>query len=458
MRKSFNIFAFILILTSLAWGDFLGIYNNGTDSADDSVWVYFSMWDSLALKFEAPDTLYICRFDPTGDTLSAETITSLPSLCYASGYYMKRYRAGATTGQYTVHAWGSGNGHYYSLANHNYFVSGDQQASIDSAGVYKAVLSALMADSASVDTGNGSFSHAAISRAALPDSLLGIVTKIDTMFASVGRPGVSSDKISLHMKLGVYDGNAGVGNIKDELDSLAAYVGKHNVTAEGIVSLHNKLGAYSGQAGPGQNVKDDINAIGGGGTEPETLFVFSIPDTSRLQGARVTVRTVDQSTVKIAGLTTDVNGRLILALDPAYYWIDVSANGHNAAFDTLIVNSGGGADSLFLAKFDPSNPAQPGLCRVYGWVYDIGGDSLEGIEVSAEIPREYHPVKYQNIVITPFSKSTETDSSGYWQIDLIPCSALSAEGVEYLFTINYQSGVVYRVRAVVPESPSWQLQ
>jgi len=279
------------------------------------------MWDSLALKPEAPDTLYIYRFDPGGDTITADTITSLTSLNFASGFYMKRYRAGSQEGQYIVHAIGSGNGNYYSLADHGYYVndgavgdllvaddtpgnwadmkiSGDGHVSpnfddingeidnselaanaiheiadstrqlvwrtmlipgypsdgdtasallyrihayvdgngaggidadindlndIDSNAVYQAVLSALMADSATVDTGDGSYAHATLKSSSIPDSLLAMVTKLDTLYASVGRPGVSGETPSLHMKVGLgYNGQAGAGNnIRDDVAAMA---------------------------------------------------------------------------------------------------------------------------------------------------------------------------------------------------------------------------------------------
>ena len=101
MKKIFLAIIVFALTVNIARADFLGIYDNGNDGADDSVWVYLSMWDSLALKFEVPDTIFIDRFDPYGDTVSADTITSLTSLSFADGFYMKRYRAGGTSGQYS---------------------------------------------------------------------------------------------------------------------------------------------------------------------------------------------------------------------------------------------------------------------------------------------------------------------------------------------------------------------
>ncbi|RKX17811.1 MAG: hypothetical protein DRP26_06325, partial [Candidatus Zixiibacteriota bacterium] len=172
-----------------------------------------------------------------------------------------------------------------------------------------------------------------------------------------------------------------------KIDSALASIGY-----DGSYDLHTKI---------------DNLSLSGGGTEPETLVVgytqegFFYP----IEGARVTVRTIDGTTTKVPGLRTDVNGRRILELDPDSFYVALTANNYVQKIDTLIVETGGGKDTLYMSPFDPGQPADPSLCRVYGWVYDISGDNLSGIEVTAEIPRDYHPVKYSGIVITPFSRS-----------------------------------------------------
>lgn len=462
MKKLFIVILLCLITATFAFADFLGFYDYGNESSDDSVWVYISMWDSLALKFESPDTLFIYRYTPGGDTLTADTITSLISLDYSSGFYMKRYRAGADIGQHTVHAYGSGNGNYYSLANHNYYVGRQPlDLQVDSVDIYNSVLSALMADSATVDTGAGSYAHYTMQAGSIPDSLLETATKTDSIYNWVGSPFQSWQTPTLHMKLGLgYDGSAGDGNIKDQLDTVKIYIGKHGQTMQHYTSLHDKLGYYSGMAGPGNNIKDDLAAVAspGGGTEPETLIAFSVEDSSRIQGARISVRSLDQSTLKVSGLVTDSNGKLLLALDPDSFWVEITANSFNQTLDTIIVTEGGGTDSLFMGRFDTGVPPEPGLCRVYGWVYDISGDSLSGVTITAEISREYHPVRYGNAVITPFSLSTLSDSSGYWQIDLIPSALLSDPEIKYMFTVKSNLGVIYRTKKIVPQFPGWELQ
>lgn len=239
------------------------------------------------------------------------------------------------------------------------------------------------------------------------------------------------------------------------IDSILTSVGAFSDT-----SITAKLGDYSGATGDNNNIKDDIAAIStqGGGTEPETLFVFD-GDTTAIEGVSVTVRNLDQTSTKVPGHRTDSSGRVFLELDPDSFVVALYANNYyQPDLDTIEVTTGGGTDTLWMSRFDPGNPPSPDLCRVYGWVYDITGDSLQGVTIISEIPPEYHPVKYSDVIITPFKKTTETDSTGYWQIDLLPNSLLSDTNSKYLFIIEYPSGVVFRTRVEVPDSTSWQLK
>ncbi len=244
-------------------------------------------------------------------------------------------------------------------------------------------------------------------------------------------------------------------SVAARIDSIFSSVGMFT-----DISITAKLGSYSGAGGDNNNVKDDIAAIStqGGGTEAETLFVFD-SDTTAIEGVSVTVRNLDQTSTKVPGRRTDSSGSLFLELDPDSFVVALHANNYfQPDLDTIAVATGGGTDTLWMSRFDPGNPPLADLCRVYGWVYDITGDSLEGVIVTSEIPPEFHPVKYSNIIITPFKKTTQTDSSGYWQIDLFPNSVLSDTDSRYFFVIEYPSGVVFKTRVEVPDSTSWQLK
>ena len=264
----------------------------------------------------------------------------------------------------------------------------------------------------------------------LPDS---IFSKIDSLLFSAGY-----DSVSLQQKLGAFGSSQSSSTTLTLRQWLANSVG-----IDGVNNLHTKI---------------DNLSLTGGGTEPETLIIANSVDSTLIQGASITLRTIDQSTVKINGLSSDINGKLILDLDADSFFAAVFANNYNPALDTLIVEQGGGTDTIWLASFNPGNPPSPDLCRVFGWVYDITGQPLSDIAVTAEIPTEYHPVKYSNVIITPFKKTVQTNSIGYWEIDLFPNSLLSDPLSRYYFTIEYPSGIVYKIKIEVPDLNSWQLQ
>jgi hypothetical protein len=171
-------------------------------------------------------------------------------------------------------------------------------------------------------------------------------------------------------------------------DSLAVNIGKHGVSTP-RVSLHMKLGNYSGAAGDNNNLKDDIAALSlsGGGSEPENIIVKSLNDSSAIQGAKITIRTLDQLTTRVPGLQTDNLGRRQIELDPGSYVMAVTANNYCQLIDTISVLTGGGSAVVYLAAFDPGQPPSPHLCRVYGWISDLSGEKVDGVEISAEIPK-----------------------------------------------------------------------
>jgi hypothetical protein len=265
---------------------------------------------------------------------------------------------------------------------------------------------------------------------ALPDS---IFAKIDSLLVSLGY-----DSVSTQAKLGAF----GSSQSSSTPLTLQQWL-TNSVGINGTNDLHSKV---------------DNLSLSGGGTEAETLVVVSVDDSTLIQGARTTIRTIEQSTVKVDGLSTDVNGRLIVELDADSFFVAVTANNYTQALDTLLVEAGGGTDTIWMASFDPGNPATPELCRVYGWVYDISGQPLSAVTVKVEIPAEFQPVKYDGVIITPFRKTAETDVSGYWQIDLLPNSILSDPESRYFFTVEYPSGVVFKAKVEVPNQASWQLQ
>jgi hypothetical protein len=117
----------------------------------------------------------------------------------------------------------------------------------------------------------------------------------------------------------------------------------------------------------------------------------------------------------------------------------------------------GDEDTTYFADaFDPGSPPQAALCRVYGWIYDINNQPVDGAKIEAGI--RTIPLRHQNIVVSPYYKSTATDEEGYWYLDLHPNSALNPSDTKYTFFIYSPSGTILRIETTIPDQGSWELQ
>jgi hypothetical protein len=122
---------------------------------------------------------------------------------------------------------------------------------------------------------------------------------------------------------------------------------------------------------------------------------------------------------------------------------------------TVTVAAPSEVDTLWAERFDPGEPLSPSLCRVYGWVNDLSGTPVAGATVRAEI--ETTPLRFGSIIVSPYSRSTVTDSLGYWKLDLIPNVSLEPLETEYTFTVYYSAGSIVTRKSEVPDLTSWQL-
>ena len=56
------------------------------------------------------------------------------------------------------------------------------------------------------------------------------------------------------------------------------------------------------------------------------------------------------------------------------------------------------------------------------------------------------PIRYQGTLISPYYRTAQSDSSGYWFMDLFPNVSLTPAGSEYEFMIYYEPGRIARKR------------
>ena len=170
--------------------------------------------------------------------------------------------------------------------------------------------------------------------------------------------------------------------------------------------------------------------------------------------AIVSIRNLEQ-TALIAVRTTNSLGRAWFNLNSGRYLAMIISPGYTfPAFDTIDV-IGPGADTVMGYQFNPGAPGSPALCRVYGYLFGVNGQPEWNAQVSAAIPKGV--MRTDLHVVSPFSVSTLSDSTGYFFLDLIPSDSLYPAGSTYEISISRPDGTILRKRLTVPAQPTWQL-
>jgi hypothetical protein len=193
----------------------------------------------------------------------------------------------------------------------------------------------------------------------------------------------------------------------------------------------------------------------GSGANSVVIRCKNTSDDSPIAFAQIQVLdSTESSTVGI--LTSDSQGRGFFALDQGVYCVRLYKPGWQFTVpETLKVDQN--KDTTYYAEvFDPGSPPQASLCRVFGWIYDINDQPVVGTKIEADI--KTLPLRYENLLISPYYKSTITDDNGYWYLDLYPNAVLNPTGTKYTFHIFSTSGTILKLETEVPDQASWELE
>lgn len=76
----------------------------------------------------------------------------------------------------------------------------------------------------------------------------------------------------------------------------------------------------------------------------------------------------------------------------------------------------------------------PGMVRVEGKVQDLGALPDTTINITAEVKKAY--LWYNLTLLSPYKKSTNPDTTGYWSMYLYPNSSLTPTGTQYHFEVK----------------------
>jgi len=387
-------FTIVLILTAATLS--ASIVNNSTSSptAEDSLSFVFYSLDSIGNPTTA-DSLYILVTGPTGTVVYKDSVASSDSRITSTTVRGKQF---------------------YSFA--------EQVSDIDGSGAAGHYVITLLAKKNNGDllTPN-TYSFQIISE------------ELSDQIALIGD--------SVYVKGGAVDSNRTEMGGSGDSTSMARWVWN----APQI--NHTTSGSF------GKYLDTEVSGISGGaGAYSFTVVTFDSSVSQTVPQAALAVRNVSQTSLIATGRTGN-EGTAMFNLDADSFVVVATAPGYSFdAYDTIVV-SGTGSDTIFGDQFDPGSPSAPQLCRVYGFLYDITGQPEEGASVTACLPSGV--VQYVVVVVSPYSVSTTTDSSGYFYLDLIPSDSLIPPGTKYEFTISRTDGTILRQRLTVPDSTQWRL-
>ncbi|MEZ5360143.1 MAG: carboxypeptidase-like regulatory domain-containing protein [Candidatus Zixiibacteriota bacterium] len=190
----------------------------------------------------------------------------------------------------------------------------------------------------------------------------------------------------------------------------------------------------------------------GGGIYPVTISVLDSTSMQSVPQVRLSVLNATGDVVLAGGLT-DENGLCTFNLDAGTYRITAFSPGYILTSIDEVQITGSTTDTLSGYRFDPGQPSAPDLCRVYGFLYGIDGQPIEGASITFELQSG---TRLGAALVSPYAKSATTDSVGYYFIDVIPSDDLQ-KGDAYTVTAGYPAGMILRKEITVPDMPTWQL-
>ena len=192
----------------------------------------------------------------------------------------------------------------------------------------------------------------------------------------------------------------------------------------------------------------------GSGANQASIKVLQSSDSAEIVGAQVQVLNLSQTST-LGLLTTDASGEATFALDNDTLLVRLYKPGWSFTVPETLKVFVDTDTTYYGAHFDPGSPPAPDLCRVYGWIKDINDLPLSGAKVKAGI--DAVPLRYQNVLISPYFRETTTDSDGYWYLDLFPNSILIPDTTSYTFFIYGSRGIILNLKTKIPHQSSWEL-
>lgn len=244
-----------------------------------------------------------------------------------------------------------------------------------------------------------------------------------------------------------------------------------SVGAGGVDAIWNEDTTGHGTAKSFAVMLKDTSAYQGAtsltGAGPYTATIYAT-DTSGTDAyvSGVIISIIDMAGTNKGYISTATGGASVFNLESGDYAIIAPlGQGYVWLRDTITVSGANLTDTLWGYDVPVGSPGAPNLCRLYDYVYDLYGNAIEGVVVTAKISEKNVRDSCTNTAIpNTFIAKISTNPSGYWYLDLIETHCLEAT-YGSADTIWYEIKAVYPRRTeifkktyVVPDSTSHRMQ
>ncbi len=467
--------------------------NTGDGTAEDTLSLTFFVTDTVG-NFAQADSFYVLIFSPTGDSIFAAAYnaasTEIRSLTLgASG--RKGYRWMKEVADIDGPAPRSGT--YSGILIAVDTLDGTTTARLDQGFLFSFILEPTLADRAKI--GDTCSDNKPVNLAQISGDQIA-ADNLETMLDNTGGQTLKLGRLVIDgsyegagslfvrnsngagMAVNIIGAGTGIDITGTANSGIAVAGGQQDIYLHGTGKLHggitdsltldlsNLNAALDNDTSLIGFLRAGIGASGssGGctGTGAFSVTIVAMDSTTDqiIPGADIAIRNLDQTALIALGQTSTL-GATTLNLNASDYTLLADAPTFIfPSLDTITI-SGATIDTIFGYHFDPGTPSSPDLCRVYGFLYAINGQAEPNATVTAAIPsgvvRRVNTETGESLIISPFTRSTITDSAGYFALDLIPSNSLTPSGTKYEITITRRDGTILRQRVTIPSTPTWQL-
>ena len=110
------------------------------------------------------------------------------------------------------------------------------------------------------------------------------------------------------------------------------------------------------------------------------------------------------------------------------------------------------ADSITIEYDDHgAHPGTPNECNVWGYIYDIEGNPVEGVSIRAKIKSDMFSIYNADLEMMPSEVITLSRSDGYWELSLVETASINPV-VQYEFTFTDKKSIVKQLKSIPDEA------